>query len=301
MKRVNADIYYQRAAAMYTGVMAGFCRLHGKKSIFAAAGNPDLERNTTRLRYARDRCLYEYGLRNVDRIFVQNDEQSRLCVTNFGRVPIQIPNCYPAPTKQSSGADGHILWVSTIRKLKRPDMFLDLASALPNHRFRMIGGSSVLDANMYESFKARANSVPNVDFLGFVPYSKIDDHFDEAAIFVNTSISEGFPNTFLQAWARGIPTVSFIDSGARLDGEPIGLRVDSLGEMVAKVKGLLSDSSRREQEGQRCAAYFKQHHSPERIVDLYEQAFQELLKNGPRFARRKRSLGECVESGNSER
>ena len=42
MKRVDADIYYQRTAGMLTGVVAAFCKMHGKRSVFAAAGNPDL-------------------------------------------------------------------------------------------------------------------------------------------------------------------------------------------------------------------------------------------------------------------
>ena len=91
--RVNADVYYQRAAGKLTGVMAAFCRKYGKKSIFAAAGNPDLVPNTPRIRFARDRWIYSYGLKNVDRIFVQNIEQARLCKAHFSRECTLVPNC----------------------------------------------------------------------------------------------------------------------------------------------------------------------------------------------------------------
>lgn len=279
MKAVDADIYYQRSAAMWTGVMAGFCRRHGRKSIFAAAGNPDLERKTSRIRYARDRWIFEYGLRNVDRIFVQNDEQARLCEANVGRQAVQIPNCYPKPASRSSSADGHILWVSTIRKLKRPELFLDLALALPDYRFRMIGGPTVQELDLYDAIKTRASNIPNVEFLGFVPYSRIDEHFDRAAVLVNTSTSEGFPNTFLQAWARGVPTVSFVDCGAQLAGRPVGHTVVSLSALADAVAKMKTDKDYRAAEASRCLEYFKRFHLPDRVVDLYEHVFNELLSS----------------------
>lgn len=277
LANADADIYYQRSASMLTGVVAAFCRRAGKKSIFAAAGNPDLERATSRIRYARDRLIYEYGLRHVDRILVQNDEQERLCQLNFGRRATQIPNCYPAPSSPSSGTGQYVLWVSTIRALKRPELFLDLAEALPGRAFRMIGGPGRGEEALFESVMARAVKIANLEFLGFVPYNKIDDHFDDASVFVNTSTSEGFPNTFLQAWARGVPTISFIDSGARAEGHPVGCQVDSVSAMAERLASWLANPVERSSEGQRCRAYFEGNHSPSQVLHLYEELFRELL------------------------
>ena len=44
LARANSDVYYQRTAGMLTGIVARFCLRHGKKSVFAAAGNPDFFR-----------------------------------------------------------------------------------------------------------------------------------------------------------------------------------------------------------------------------------------------------------------
>jgi glycosyltransferase involved in cell wall biosynthesis len=100
-----------------------------------------------------------------------------------------------------------VLWVSSMQKLKRPELFLELAKAIPSVRFQMIGGSGG-SKNFYEQIEETASKMPNLDFVGFVPYHKIDQYFDKAAIFVNTSVFEGFPNTFLQAWGRYAPVVS---------------------------------------------------------------------------------------------
>ena len=169
--------------------------------------------------------------------------------------------------------------MSTIRSLKRPELYLDLAQALPQQQFRMIGGPGVGEVALWEATRARARELGNVRFLGFAPLSQVEEQFDGATLFVNTSDSEGFPNTFLQAWARGIPTVSFVDSGARLDGVPVGLRVSSLEQLVATVSEQLSNVQARLKLGQRCAEYVEKHHSPEKIVELYARAFEELVSS----------------------
>lgn len=279
MNRADADVYYQRTAGMLTGVMAAFCKFRGRKSVFASASNPDLLPNTSRIRYARDRWIYSYGLKNVDRIFVQNEEQARICRSIHRREPILIPNCYATSDRRSvEREEGYILWVSTIRKLKRPELFLELARALPDQQFRMIGGPGDGEHELYDAIKARATTMNNVQFLGFVPFAPAEKHFDRATIFVNTSESEGFPNTFLQAWARGVPTVSFVDPGSRLANAPIGLRVATFQEMISVVAQLVSNESDRVAEGRRSAKYVELNHAPEKIVKLYERAFEELVK-----------------------
>lgn len=281
LRAADADIYYQRTAGMLTGVVAAFCRRNAKMSIFAAAGNPDLEPNTPRIRYARDRRIYEYGLRNVDRILVQNEEQKRLCKVNYGRSSTVVPNCYPLPTSAMADNGRFVLWVSTIRSIKQPQLFVDLAESLPNHSFRMIGGPDSDERLLYDQVKSRADSVPNLEFLGFIPYQDIHKYFDEASVFVNTSSSEGFPNTFLQAWSRGIPTVSFIDSGARLEGRPVGRQVGSSVEMSSCVANWLTDDLARARKGSRCREYFMAVHSPSRVLDMYDRVFSQMSCSNP--------------------
>jgi glycosyltransferase involved in cell wall biosynthesis len=278
LKRVDADIYYQRTAGMLTGVVAEFARRSSKKSIFAAAGNPDFEPKTSRIRYARDRWLYEYGLRNVDLILAQNRDQQRLCRHHFGRDAIIVQNCFPPASKPPQILKPIVLWVSTVRALKRPEQFLDLAEALPNYCFRMIGGPDSGNEKLFEAIQKRADKIENVEFLGFVPPSKIDSYFDQASILVNTSESEGFPNTFLQAWSRGVPTVSFVDCGARAAGQPVGHQVESFEQMKIIVGEWLSDLTEQIREGQRCRRYFERNHTPSKVLCIYEEIFNELYR-----------------------
>jgi glycosyltransferase involved in cell wall biosynthesis len=46
-------------------------------------------------------------------------------------------------------------------------------------------------------------SVTNVDYLGARRQREVNELLARAHVLVNTSITEGYPNTFIQAWQRG--------------------------------------------------------------------------------------------------
>lgn len=276
MKRANADVYYQRTAGAITGFVAAFCRYYDKASVFCGAGNPDFEKNTSRIRFKRDKVIYEYGLRNADQVLVQNIEQSQLCLENFGRTSIIVPNAYQPPVSSSTDATGYVLWVSTIRSLKNPGAFLALAREMPQFQFRMIGGPGPDEPGLYRKISEEAMSIPNIEFLGYVPFSDIETHFDGARLFVNTSDSEGFPNTFLQSWARGIPTISFVDCGARHGKRSIGWQAESDEEMADLVKTLMESDDVWARSGALAKNYFENNNSLDTVIDIHEKVFRKL-------------------------
>ena len=285
MARADADIYYQRTSGATTGFVAAYARRHGRASIFAGAHDLDFEPDLPLIRYGRDKAIYRWGVRHATRIVVQTEHQQRRCRELFGREATRIDSCY-AHAGLPSSHDGVILWVATVKPIKRPELFLDLAQALPNHRFRLVGGpdGTAQSRACFDAVRARAARLPNVELTGFVPVADVEQHFDAASVFVNTSLGEGFPNTFLQAWSRAMPTVSFFDAGNAPDGEPAGIVVPDLSAMVRAVDALKAEPRRWSEAGERVRRCFEQRHSADRIADAYEQLIAELLaprRNGP--------------------
>lgn len=280
LRAVDADIYYQRCAAALTAIVAAFCRYHGKRSIFAGASDPDFLPGRQQIRYGRDRWLFEQGLARVDRIVVQNEQQHRSCREHYGRDSTLIPSCYePLPDMRPAAGDD-VLWVGNIREYKRPDLFLDLARRLPRQRFVMIGGGGggdARDARYFREIRAAAAALPNVEFTGFLPLTRVETYFDRARILVNTSDYEGMPNTFLQAWARGVPTVAFVDTGARLRGEPLYRVVPDTVSAAYEIARLCSDAEYWARASVRCREYFESTHSVARVVACYERLIAELV------------------------
>jgi glycosyltransferase involved in cell wall biosynthesis len=116
---------------------------------------------------------------------------------------------------------------------------------------------------------ACATGVGNLTFHGQTLYRATNKLFDRARLFVNTSEIEGFPNTFLQAWVRGVPVVSFFDPDGVIQREGLGYAVTSLDEMARTAHRLTTDSQAWLEVSERCRAYVARRYGEDQILAPY--------------------------------
>lgn len=273
LKRIDADVYYQRTAAVATAYVAQFCRMNARRSVYAGASDVDFVPGEEDIRFARDRRIFQWGLKRVDEVIVQNAAQRASLAAHYGREGALIPSCYAPPAGARCDRAGYVLWTATVRPSKRPEILIEMARRLPQHRFVMIGGSDPgRRAEEYvRSVAAAAATVPNLEVRGFVPFAEAERAFDGARVVLNTSLYEGFPNTFLQAWSRGIPTLAFIDTGSRRGGEPAYEVAADLEDAVARLERLMGDDRHWAAASLRAAAHFRDSHSIDAVLDQYER------------------------------
>jgi glycosyltransferase involved in cell wall biosynthesis len=88
-----------------------------------------------------------------------------------------------------------------------------------------------------------------------VHYRESGGLFDRAKVFLNTSSIEGFPNTFLQAWIRGVPVVTFFDPDGLVQRVPLGRVAQSLDDMREAIRGLLEIDVDRQLLGRRAREF----------------------------------------------
>lgn len=279
LRDVQADVYYQSSASHLTAIVAWHCRRTGARSIYSGASDTDFMHGAERMRYARDRWLFRWGLEHVDVIVAQTSRQAALVQQHYRREARLIASPYTLPPRCRAQRADLILWVGGIRSVKRPERFIALARALPQYRFRMIGGAVGNDSAaraFFESIRNESAAVNNLEFLGFQPLAAVESHFDEARVFVNTSDHEGFPNTFLQAWARGIPTVSYFDTGVGDDGERPFIHVTNDAEATAGIDGLLLDAEAWRALSYCCRAHFATRHATASVMQAYVDVFRGL-------------------------
>ncbi|TCK19469.1 glycosyltransferase involved in cell wall biosynthesis [Thiogranum longum] len=283
LRKADADVYYQRCASMSTGLLALFCRKYGKKYIFASGSDTDFDPGGLIINSRRDKYLYNYGLRRADLIVAQTHTQRQLLKDNYGMDATVIPNAWWSEVIEKSGncnvRGRYNLWVSTMRSWKRPDIFLDLAEQLPGQEFVIVGGAASGEQALFERIRAKAKKMSNVTFKGFVPFSQVGVYFDEAKMFVNTSDpKEGFPNTFLQAWQKGVPVASYFDPDGLIRSNDLGMVACDFKEMVRNLACLDNDNALYTRMSENCSEYYSSHHRIDVLGEKYLSLMAGLLK-----------------------
>lgn len=272
LKRADADVYYVSCAGMELGLAAMFCRRHGRRLVFRAASDADCDPSRLLVRFARDKRLYEYGLRHTDAVLVQTEHQRALLRQHYGLASTVAGMLVEQPEGQVQH-DIDVLWVANLRAAKRPDRLLALARQLPHRRFVMAGGPFPGEPQLYREMEQQAKALPNLQFLGAVPYRDVGRLFDRARVFANTSDLEGFPNTFLQAWARGLPVAALFDPDGMVAAHGLGAAPKDEAGMAEAIESLLSDASRHEQASRAAKAFMAQRFGEAEVLRPYLEAF----------------------------
>jgi Glycosyl transferases group 1 len=272
----NADIYYVRCASYLVGIVTLFGKLFNKKVIYAAGHDTDFIPGNYLIALKRDKFLYEMGLKRVYRIIVQTNQQMHLLSDNFGKDGELVRNFTSQQAKQIDFEHRNItLWVSTIREWKRPMLFLELAKKYPNKKFVMIGGPAAGNEDLYKQIKSKAESIDNLELKGFLPLNITEEYFDQCAVFVNTSINEGFPNTYIQAWRRGIPCLSFFDPDNVINTFSLGQTAKTEDDFFSKY---ITTSEMSKTHTNKIIEYFNANHS-DLVLEKYYSLFTSLHKN----------------------
>lgn len=274
LRRADADVYYVSCSGARIGQVAHFARHSEKRVIYRVAHDRACDPKTVMIRYWRDKRLYEYGLRNVDAILVQSAWQQAALKRNYG-LSSAIAGMLVEPMRldlrfMERSIDA--LWVNNMRPFKRADRFLDFVAATPSIKSHMIGGPGAGFSHVFEEISARAASLPSLVFHGPVPYHDVNEYYERSRVFVNTSDSEGFPNSYLQAWMRGTPVVAFFDPDGVIQREGLGLKVSSDAELQAAVLQLSSDPKLWQEVSLRCREYMHRHFGDETILSPYISA-----------------------------
>jgi glycosyltransferase involved in cell wall biosynthesis len=289
LNRADADTYYTSCAGGLVGQVAMFTRLRARKLVFRIASDTDCDPGALLVRHWRDKRLYRYGLHRADVVLAQTPLQQRLLLQNYGRhsrVAASLTD-HERAARPLRDRDIGVLWVGNLRPLKRPELLLQLARNLPEIGFHMIGGPLPGDEPLFEAVRAEARRVPNVQFHGPVSPHEIGNYFERARVLVHTSQIEGFPNTYLQAWARGTPVVAFVDPQQLLSREALGNAAADLQEMTAAVACLSGDSRAWEAASRRTRQYMARHFNEQEMLEPYLAALSSLyaIRSAPSAAR----------------
>lgn len=280
LKKADADIYIHSSGT--PGIVPLYCFIHRKKYLYWASSDRNiLLKSIGKKTSLLAKIALYLDIKLADLIIVQNNFQKKTVEKEFKKKCVLIKNPIIIPNKfidiRKKVDNKTVLWISTIRDIKQPKLFLKLANALPQYKFRMIGGKDIREHELYNQIKRESKNIPNLEFLGFVPHHMIQKYYENAAILVNTSKMEGFPNTFLEAWLNYTPVISInVDPDEIICRYKLGFHLRTFEQMVENVKLLLKDEKLREERGMNGRKYVEREHDIKKIVKKIIKIFEDV-------------------------
>lgn len=242
MKAADADLYTQRANPFYTGQVALWCKMRGKRFVYFTGHDSNcdvsfLPKPMNSLVF----LAYKMGLNIADEIIVQTKNQKEMLRKNFGHESTIIRSLFnksSATEKPINVKQNKVISVGTLSPKKRPEIFIELAGYLPDVEFHLIGSGKKDYVNKLRHNSAKLN---NVKFLGTLKGGELAEEYRSAKALIMTASAEGFPNVFLEAWHYGTPILSLgIDPDGLLSMGG-GLKSESFEELKTSLMNLIED------------------------------------------------------------
>ena len=277
LRQAKADIYFHESGAV--GVLPLFCYLYRARHVYRIPSDSTvlLESLSGDMSFAM-KTLNLFEMKKAHVVLAQNNFQKEKLKERFGVESYVLKNGLSLPwVKNLKSEPPFVLWVGSISRIKRPHLFLELAKSMPFANFEMIGGRGE-PPFLYDEIANSAQRICNLNFNGFIPSNEVGKYFQGASVLVNTSSFEGFPNTFIQAWAHYTPVISLnVNPDGVLQREKIGFHSKTFNQLVSDVKLLFFDKLLRNKMGQNARKYVEREHDIKIIVHKYCDIFEGVL------------------------
>ena len=279
MSRAAADVYHQMGGDSETGQVALWCRVNGRKFVFATAADADCDRVLPYLQTRRQRWLYRYGLSAADSVVTQTAAQQERLRQSFGIESTVIRSCTPDPgwkplvgKRRLAGKKLVIAWVGRFASVRRLDRFLDLAEMCPQHDFIVVGSGNERDPYVCGLLE-RGKLLPNLRFMGRISDAELDQVYRTTDFLVCTSSMDGVPTVFLEAWARGVPVLSLVDPDGVIADRNLGRVVKDIAEMRIAISDIVNVPGAWDACSQAARQHYEMYHMEKTVADAYEQLF----------------------------
>ena len=293
MIKSRADLFYQRVRRPYTGLVVRIARKLKKPVVYAVASIADVNRRRDLFRKMNSgspidllinpflRYVENWGITNADAIILQTQDQLRLLESEYKRGGTVIPNHLFLENDQPNVkiSPPEILWISNIKQMKRPELFVELAHRCHDLDVRFIMAGSCEQDKFQHNIAEAERKLSNFFYIGPLKPSEAEKRIASAALLINTSEFEGFPNVLQQAWAKGVPTLCLgIDPDGIIEREGLGVNAKSVDELEAALRRLLSDDEQRESIGERAREFARRSYDLKNLLPRYVALFEDLIR-----------------------
>ena len=276
LQSVKPDVVIQRGLTRISTFLGFYCKLFRIKYVFMFAH--DRECRGRFQKSDRFDSLYPLLLFSASYLIVQNDYQYGHIFNIFKKKTFKITNGFPINFSDLSTKKG-VLWVSRLEAWKRPELCIDVAIKNPKIPFVMIAPIDEKNKEYALNIYKMAENIENITILDFVCFKDIDKYFAKSKIFLNTSIEEGFPNTFIQACKNRTPIVSLnVNPDNFIIKYAVGEFCDNdINKMNHAIKNIYNNNHAFKNYADSAIEYVKENHCIEKNAQLLEKLINGVL------------------------
>jgi len=278
MFKTNADVYFTSSDNTIPGIVNIYCSLTGKRHIHRTVHTRELDGQLIKKNRIKG-AIHRIGIKNADHVFVQAKEHKEMFEKVSSSNVTVLKNCFPLERFEDrrEKEDRIVLWIGRRVEWKRPELFLDLAEKFESEQFVMISPRTSANQRFHQKIEDRAKTIDNLELVERAPRDEIKEYFKKSKLFVNTSIQEGFPNTFVESGIYETPILSLnINPDNFLSEYDAGMVSDDDFEIMCKnLDKLLSDRSLRRHMGKNCRQYVEENHSLTENIRIIENVLKE--------------------------
>jgi glycosyltransferase involved in cell wall biosynthesis len=214
IKKVKPDFIFQECAGSITGVLANISKSLSIPFVYRVANDMEVDGEIQKRLTYFARKFFTYGLRNASLILSQNNYQFDHLYKIFPHKKIYtIPSPFDfddIATSSNLNQKKYISWIGIFQYQKNLPFLLEIVRRNPNLKFKIAGKSPdgyMLDEETKTALDALENS-KNVEFVGYLNRVEIHLFLQNSFALLNTSHYEGFPITYMEALANGIPIIT---------------------------------------------------------------------------------------------
>ena len=280
---IKPDAIYTRTYSSWSGCATKYAIKNNIAHVWAVASDndiPDAFKNTSVLKPFDKvaKSLMNFTLKNCTQIIIQNSKQQTDLLNLFGRKGVLVTQASKIVKNvkliDKSSSKLEVIWIANLKPIKQPKVFLKLVKNFKNDSricFTMVGKPS----KKYDNVIRELDSASNFKFLGQLDNNKVNDLLLKSHVLVNTSLSEGFSNTFVQAWLRKVVVISMNSNPNNiLTDKKIGFVEASIPKISSRLNFLIEEKKYLKFTAEKAYDYAINHHN----IDKELNKVVELLK-----------------------
>jgi glycosyltransferase involved in cell wall biosynthesis len=209
LKKEKPDVVYQRVLNSFTFYLAKFCKKLNIPFYIHIADNYSIFFDGFKLSTLVRYIFFKKIVKNNANFICQTFEQKSI-LESKGIKPIEVIQNIPrfhSNVKILPKSERYIIsWIGNIRPVKNIEDFLFLSTAInTNYQFHIYGD---IPNDKYGNIIRKKIKSSNIIYNGLVSENVITESLKHSIALINTSHSEGFSNTFIEAWLVGTPVIS---------------------------------------------------------------------------------------------